>query len=64
MKAVDVRNRIIDGLHGYLNIPVILAEQVSPESEPPYMIYSITAPYIPGNILKRHKNAPFVLILA
>ena len=51
MKAVDVRNRIIDGLHGYLNIPVILAEQVSPESEPPYMIYSITAPYIPGNTL-------------
>lgn len=51
MNAVDVRNRIINGLHEYLQVPVILADQVSPESRIPYVIYSITAPYIPDNTL-------------
>lgn len=51
MNAVDVRNRIVKGLHEYLQVPVVLADQVSPESGLPYVVCSITAPYIPGNTL-------------
>ncbi len=51
MKAVDVRDRVVSGLYQYLSIPVILANQVSPESELPYIVYSVTSPYIKGNTL-------------
>ena len=51
MRVVDVRDRVISGLHQYLDLPVILSDQVSPESEMPYIVYSVTCTYIPGNTL-------------
>lgn len=56
MKAVDVRDKVAIGLHQYLGIPVILADQVSPESEMPYIVYSVTCPYIPGKTLGHFDN--------
>lgn len=51
MKSVDARNKIIDGLRQYLQIPVNRANQVSPESELPYVVYSVLAPYIKASTL-------------
>lgn len=47
MKYRDVRNIIVSGLAVYLHCPVILSNQVQPETEYPFVIYSSTAPYIP-----------------
>ncbi len=51
MKAADVRDKIIAGLHQHLQVPVLLAGQVSPEAELPYVIYSVTSHYIKGATL-------------
>lgn len=56
MKAVDVRDKVVFGLHQYLGIPVNLSDQVSPESEMPYIVYSVTCPYIPGSTLGHFSN--------
>lgn len=56
MKVVDVRNKVVSGLHRYMDIPVNLSDQVSPESKLPYIIYSVTCPYIPGNTLGHFSN--------
>ncbi|MCI8661395.1 MAG: hypothetical protein HFG54_14325 [Lachnospiraceae bacterium] len=47
MNFRDVRNQIVSGLSEYLEIPVCLSNQVSPEMEYPFVIYSSTSPYIP-----------------
>lgn len=56
MKAADVRDRVVKGLHQYLEMPVILSDQISPESEMPYIVYSVTSPYIPGGTLGHYGN--------
>lgn len=47
MKFLELRNKLISGLSGYLGIPVVLADQVQPEQLFPYVLYSVTSPYIP-----------------
>lgn len=47
MKFLELRNKLIAGLSGYLKIPVVLADQVQPEQSFPYVIYSVTSSYIP-----------------
>ena len=49
MNFRDVRNQIVLGLSEHLEIPVCLSNQVSPEMEYPFVIYSSTSPYIPDN---------------
>ena len=49
MTIKELRNLIVSGLSGYLGIPVALANQVNPEPEFPFVIYSFTAAYIPEN---------------
>lgn len=56
MRAVDVRDKVVMGLYQYLSVPVNLADQVSPESEMPYIVYSVTSPYIPGSTLGHFGN--------
>ena len=56
MKAVDVRDRVVQGLHEWFDLPVILSDQVSPEAEMPYVVYSVTSPYIPGGTLGHYGN--------
>ena len=47
MNFRELRNRLISSLWDYLGCPVILSNQVQPEAEPPFCIYTVTAPYIP-----------------
>lgn len=46
MTFVEVRNGLISLLWDYLGCPVILSNQVQPEAEVPFGIYTVTAPYI------------------
>lgn len=50
----ELRNMIVSGLHTHLQIPVCLSNQVNPESEYPFIIYSSTAPYIPDGGLGQY----------
>ena len=47
MNFRELRNRLISSLWDYIGCPVILSNQVQPEAEPPFCIYTVTAPYIP-----------------
>lgn len=49
MKFKEVRNLIVSGLHEYMGLYVILSNQLNPELDYPFVIYSVTAPYIPEN---------------
>ena len=51
MKFKYIRNVVTNGLSNYLKVPVVLASQVEPEQDYPFIIYSVTAPYIPENTL-------------
>lgn len=55
MKARKVRNRIIKGLHEYMQIPVYRSDQVSPEADLPYIVYSVITPYTKGNTLGHYR---------
>lgn len=52
----DLRNAIVSGLSTYLSIPVVLANQVNPEQAYPFVVYSVTAPYIPENTLGEYRQ--------
>ena len=47
MRFLDVRHCTIQGLSGYMKIPVCLSGQVQPEQPYPFIVYSTTVPYIP-----------------
>ncbi len=47
MSFVTKRNALISALHKTVGVPVLLASQVQPEAEPPFIVYSVTADYIP-----------------
>ena len=49
MTFVEMRNTLVKKLWDYLGCPVVLADQVQPEAPFPFVVYSVTAPYIPGN---------------
>ena len=57
MTFVEVRNKLIAHLWEYLGCPVVLSNQVQPEAEIPFGIYTVTAPYVPdgglGDITER-----------
>ena len=46
---VEKRNALILALSEFVGRPVLLASQVEPEMEPPFIVYSITSDYIPDN---------------
>lgn len=41
----ELRNTVIRLLHEALNVPVILSDDVQPEEEYPYIIYTMTSPH-------------------
>lgn len=43
----EIRNAIIENLWNHLDCPVVLSDQVQPEAEPPFCVYTVTTPYIP-----------------
>lgn len=45
MNITQIRNKLIALLWDYLGCPVILSDQVQPEAQPPFGIYSVTTPY-------------------
>ena len=47
MSFVTKRNALISALHKAVGVQVLLASQVQPEAEPPFIVYSVTADYIP-----------------
>lgn len=51
MTFVQRRNKLIQALADYLSCPVLLASQVQPEADVPFVVYSVTADYIPENTL-------------
>lgn len=54
MISLKTRNKLITLLHNELEVPVILADQVQPEAEYPFVIYKFLNPYmsrgVSGNI--------------
>lgn len=42
MNFRELRNRLISSLWDYIGCPVILSNQVQPEAEPPFCIYTVT----------------------
>lgn len=51
MTFQELRKKLVAGLWRYLDRPVILANQVQPEPDYPFGIYTVTAPYIPDNTM-------------
>ena len=47
MTFIEKRNALIAALSKAMGRPVLLASQVQPEVEPPFIVYSITADYLP-----------------
>lgn len=47
MKLREVRNLLVSGLHEHMRLNVALSNQLNPEMELPFILYSVTAPYIP-----------------
>lgn len=45
MIFTTARNQLIAALAEFLGCPVILSDQVEPEQDPPYVIYSVLSPY-------------------
>lgn len=58
MTFVEMRNAMVKKLWDYLGCPVVLANQVQPEATFPFVIYSVTAPYIPGNTMGDYRTLP------
>lgn len=42
-----IRNALVERLWNYMGCPVVLADQVQPEAQLPYGIYSVSTPYAP-----------------
>ena len=47
MTFSEKRNALVCALSQFVRHPVLLASQVQPEAEPPFIIYSATADYLP-----------------
>ena len=54
MSFVTKRNALISALHKTVGVPVLLASQVQPEAEPPFIVYSVTADYNPDGLSLIH----------
>lgn len=51
MTFTQKRNKLISALHAVVGCPVVLASQVQPEAEPPFIIYTVTTDYAPDGSL-------------
>lgn len=58
MTFVEMRNAMVEKLWDYLGCPVVLADQVQPEAPFPFVIYSVTTPYIPDNTMGDYRTLP------
>lgn len=58
MTFVEIRNTLVSRLAAALGIPVLLADQVQPETALPCVVYSVTSPYSPNGELGDHSQAP------
>lgn len=58
MTFVEMRNAMVKKLWDYLGCPVVLADQVQPEAPFPFVIYSVTDPYIPDNTMGDCRTLP------
>ncbi|WP_306568988.1 LIC_12616 family protein [Faecalispora jeddahensis] len=47
MTFIERRNALVAALSTAVGCPVLLSDQVQPEAQPPYIVYSVTADYIP-----------------
>ena len=54
MTFLEVRNTLVSSLAVPLGIPVLLSDQVQPEAELPFIVYSVTAPYASTGELGDH----------
>ena len=43
----EIRNALVERLWNYMDCPIVLADQVQPEAQLPYGIYSVSTPYAP-----------------
>lgn len=51
MTFTQKRNKLIAALYAAVGCPVVLASQVQPEAEPPFIVYTVTTDYIPDGSL-------------
>lgn len=56
MSFVTLRNHLIEAIYEYMRIPVVLADQVDPELEFPFIIYSVVTPYAPANTMGHYQE--------
>jgi hypothetical protein len=56
MKIVTLRNALVKLLWEHLGVPVILSDQVQPEAELPYCIYTVTTPYASAGELGEYSS--------
>ena len=54
MTFLEVRNTLVSSLAAALGLPVLLSDQVQPEAEVPFIVYSVTAPYASTGELGDH----------
>lgn len=55
---IEKRNALIQALSEAVGHPVVLASQVQPEAEPPFIVYSVTSDYIPDGSLGHYSLEP------
>lgn len=58
MTITQIRNKLIALLWDYMGLPIILSDQVQPEAELPYGIYSITTSYTSTGELGDYRTVP------
>ncbi|MGL5435878.1 MAG: phage neck terminator protein [Lachnospiraceae bacterium] len=49
MKFKDIRNGVIVAATAYMELPIILSDQVDAEMECPFILYSVVTPYVSAN---------------
>ena len=49
MTATELRDLVVQGLHGYTHRPVVLSDQIVAEVAAPYLYYQFVQELIPGN---------------
>lgn len=56
MSFVTLRNHLIAAIYEYMELPVVLADQVDPELEFPFIIYSVVTPYVPASTMGHYRE--------
>lgn len=51
MKFKNIRNGVIAAATAYMELPIILSDQVDAETDCPFILYSIVTPYVAGNTI-------------